>query len=74
MRGAKIQPCPLIRNLRHWWRGMPPRSLNSPDGEQQEEYSTLLVWLHNQVQTGEPSEAILGDCLLYFEQFASIAA
>lgn len=53
---------------------MPPRSLNSPDGEQQEEYSTLLVWLHNQVQTGEPSEAILGDCLLYFEQFASIAA
>lgn len=35
---------------------MPPRSLNSPDGEQQEEYSTLLVWLHNQVQTGESSE------------------
>ena len=29
------------------------------DGDEQEEYSTMLLWLQNQVETGEPSEAIV---------------
>ena len=28
------------------------------DGDDQEEYSTMLLWLQNQVETGEPSERI----------------
>jgi len=28
------------------------------DGEQQEENSTMLLWLQNQVETGEPSQRI----------------
>ena len=26
------------------------------EGDEQEEYSTMLLWLQNQVETGEPSE------------------
>ncbi len=44
------------------------------EGEEQEEYSTMLLWLQNQVETGEPSEAIVQQCLEYFRQFESQAA
>ena len=39
------------------------------EGDQQEEYSTMLLWLQNTVETGEPSEAIVNRCLAYFSQF-----
>jgi len=44
------------------------------DGNEQEEYSTMLLWLQNQVETGEPSERIVNECLAYLEQFRSQAA
>jgi len=44
------------------------------DGEEQEEYSTMLLWLQNQVETGEPSERIVKQCLAYFANFESRAA
>jgi len=43
------------------------------DGEEQEEYSTILLWLQNQVETGEPSEKIVKKCLAYFARFDSRA-
>ena len=33
------------------------------DGDEQEEYSTMLLWLQNQVETGEPSERIVQQSL-----------
>ena len=44
------------------------------DGDEQEEYSTMLLWLQNQVETGEPSSAIVDRCLAYFKHFESRAA
>ncbi len=44
------------------------------DGDELEEYSTMLLWLQNQVETGEPSEAIVKECLAYLEQFKSQAS
>jgi len=44
------------------------------DGEELEEYSTMLLWLQNQVETGEPSERIVMQCLSYFKQVESRAA
>ena len=44
------------------------------DGDEQEEYSTMLRWLQNQVDTGEPNEKIVQQCLEYFGRFASQAA
>ena len=44
------------------------------DGDDLEEYSTILLQLQNQVETGEPSEAIVRYCLAYLEQFESRAA
>jgi hypothetical protein len=44
------------------------------DGDEQEEYSTMLLWLQNQVETGEPGAAIIDRCLVYFKQFESRAA
>ena len=44
------------------------------DGDEQEEYSTMLLWLENQVETGEPSDVIVNKCLSYFKQFESRAA
>jgi hypothetical protein len=38
------------------------------DGDEQEEYSTMLLWLQNQVETGEPSEAMVDRCLAYFKR------
>jgi hypothetical protein len=42
--------------------------------DEQEEYSTMLLWLQNQVETGEPSERVVNDCLAYFAKFESRAA
>jgi len=44
------------------------------DGEELEEYSTMLLWLQNQVETGEPSERIVLECLDYFKRLESRAA
>jgi hypothetical protein len=44
------------------------------DGDEQEEYSTMLLWLQNQVETSEPSEKIVDQCLDYFAGFQSRAA
>lgn len=44
------------------------------DGDEQEEYSTMLLWLQNQVDTGEPNVKIVQQCLEYFGRFASLAA
>lgn len=51
--------------------GIPYLNLDSDD---QEEYSTMLLWLQNQVETGEPSEPIVKKCLEYFKRFESRAA
>jgi hypothetical protein len=40
------------------------------DGDQQKEYSTMLLWLQNTVETGEPSDAVVNKCLVYFSRFA----
>jgi hypothetical protein len=44
------------------------------DGDEQEEYSTMLLWLQNQVETGDPSEKIVNRCIAYFQRFESRAA
>jgi len=44
------------------------------DGDELEEYSTVLLRLQNQVETGEPSERIVNECWAYLEQFRSQAA
>lgn len=46
----------------------------SLDGDELEEDSTVLMRLQNQVETGEPSERIVKECLAYLEQFKSKAA
>jgi len=42
------------------------------DGDELEEYSTMLLWFQNQVETGEPSERIVNECLAYFRRFELI--
>ena len=44
------------------------------DGDEQEEYSTMLLWLQNQVETGEPSERVVQQYLEYFGRFELRAA
>ncbi|WP_348261320.1 hypothetical protein P8935_16120 [Telmatobacter sp. DSM 110680] len=44
------------------------------DGDELEEYSTVLLRLQNQVETGEPSERIVKECLAYLERFRTRAA
>jgi hypothetical protein len=44
------------------------------DGDEQEEYSTMLLRLQNQVETGEPSEWIVNECLEFFRREESRAA
>jgi len=40
------------------------------DGDELKEYSTVLLRLQNQVETGEPNERIVKECLAYLERFA----
>ncbi|HXS75017.1 MAG TPA: hypothetical protein VN753_02490 [Terracidiphilus sp.] len=44
------------------------------DGDQLEEYSTILLHLQNQVETGEPSHKIIDQCLAYLERFSAPVA
>lgn len=44
------------------------------DGDDLEEYSTVLLRLQNQVETGEPSERIVRECLAWLQGFESRAA
>ena len=44
------------------------------DGDDLEEYSTVLLQFQNQIEIGEPSERIVKECLRYLEQFKSQAA
>ena len=44
------------------------------EGDDQEEYSTMLLWLQNQLETGEPSAKIVGECLRYFKRYEWVAA
>ena len=39
------------------------------DGDQLEEYSTVLLHLQNQVETGEPCERIVNECLESLSRF-----
>ena len=41
------------------------------DGDQLEEYSTVLLRLQNQVETGEPSHKIVTQCLACLNKFSS---
>ena len=41
------------------------------DGDQLEEYSTVLLHLQNQVETGEPSHKIVNQCLAYLSKFST---
>ena len=43
-------------------------------GEEQEEYSTMLLWLQNQMETGEPNPGIVNECLAYFRRVETRAA
>jgi hypothetical protein len=40
------------------------------DGDEQEEYSTMLLRLQNQVELGEPDMAIVSDCLDWLNRFS----
>jgi hypothetical protein len=44
------------------------------DGDELEEYSTVLLQFQNQLETGEPIERVVKKCLAYQEQFKSQAA
>ena len=44
------------------------------DGDQLEEYSTVLLRLQNQVETGEPSDKIVNYCLAYLEKLSAPVA
>ena len=41
------------------------------DGDELEEYSTVLLHLHNQVETGEPSDKIVTKCIESLNRFTS---
>jgi hypothetical protein len=44
------------------------------DGNEQEEYSTMLLWLQNQVEGGTPNETFVNQCLGWLERFTGEAA
>jgi hypothetical protein len=39
------------------------------NGDELEEYSTVLLRLQNQVETGEPSDRIVNECLDWLSRF-----
>ncbi len=41
------------------------------DGDELEEYSTVLLHLQNQVETGEPSDKIVKKCIESLNRFTS---
>lgn len=44
------------------------------DGDEQEEYSTMLLRLQNHVETGEPSHLIVNECLEWLTRFTTQAS
>jgi len=40
------------------------------DGDEQEEYSTMLLWLQNQVEGGTPHPTFVDRCLTWLEREA----
>ena len=44
------------------------------DGDDLEEYSTVLLRLQNQIESGEPSERVVVECVDWLQQFESRAA
>ena len=44
------------------------------DGDDLEEYSTVLLRLQNQVESGDPSDRVVSECLAWLAQFESRAA
>lgn len=40
-------------------------------GDDQEEYSTMLLWLQNQVEGGTPNETFVNQCLEWLERFGA---
>jgi hypothetical protein len=39
------------------------------DGDEQEEYSTVLLYLQTQVEGGTPNETFVERCLIWLERF-----
>ena len=39
------------------------------DGDEQEEYSTVLLRLQNTVETGDPNERIVSECLAFLGRY-----
>ena len=44
------------------------------DGDEQEEYSTMLLRLQNQVENGEPIEWIVKECVEWLTRFTTPAS
>jgi hypothetical protein len=44
------------------------------DGDEQEEYSTMLSRLEDQAETDDPNDTIVNECLEYFKQANARAA
>ena len=42
------------------------------DGDELEEYSTMLLRLQNQVETGEPIEWIVNECFNYLNRVVAV--
>jgi hypothetical protein len=41
------------------------------DGDEQEEYSTMLLWFQNQVEGGRPNQTYVEKCLDWLERFTT---
>jgi hypothetical protein len=41
------------------------------NGDELEEYSTVLLRLQNQVETGEPSDRIVNECIDWLSRFSA---
>jgi hypothetical protein len=44
------------------------------DGDEQEEYSTMLLWLQNQVEGGTPNQTFVDHCLEWLQRSGRIAS
>lgn len=42
------------------------------EGDQLEEYSTVLLHLQNQIETGEPSDKIVNECIEWLRHFTML--
>jgi hypothetical protein len=43
------------------------------DGDEQEEYSTMLLWLQNQVEGRTPNQTYVDQCLAWLDRFTTQA-